>query len=717
MKQVFARRAGAETLNVPAPVVEPGHVLVAVAYSLISAGTEVGSVQNSSESLLQRVMDKPERVLKVVEHLRMQGISRTVALLQGNLTTGAPIGYSCAGVVVQVGAGVNDLQAGDRVACAGAGKANHAEWVVVPRNLLTVVPEQVSLRDAASTTLGAIAMQGVRRADARLGEWVAVIGLGLLGQLTLQLLRASGVNAVGFDVDAQRAMTARTLGAPHAFVSTEIDPKQVIRELTGGHGVDVTIITAASSSDALAQQAMEITRLRGRVVVVGAVGLGLQRSPFYEKEIDFLIARSYGPGRYDPAYEEEGLDYPYAYVRWTENRNMAAYLQLLSAGQINFAGLVGAEYGIDQVHQAYEVLQSATERPIAVVLRYLDAPQPMTIQPRTTRVDLTSHRAGGRLGVAIVGAGGFAQGMHLPNLQRLADQYHLRAVVSRTGASARTAGERFAAEYVTSDYEQVLSDPGVDVVFITSRHHQHVEQALLAAEAGKAIFLEKPMALNQAELDRLVPVLEATNVPFMVGFNRRFAPAAQRALTLLSTRQGPLMLLYRVNAGYIPLNNWVHGAQGGGRIVGEACHMFDLFQFLVGGATATEVTTMAIVPKAEHISASDNRTTTVRYSDGSVATLIYTALGTPTLPKEYLEVFSGGSVLVLDDFKALHVYGTAQQGWAAEQQDKGHMEELRAFARYARGESGPPITLDSLIETTKVSFLAAGGGDELCVGL
>ena len=709
MKQVLIRLGQTVVAEVPPPLVEPGHVLVAVAYSLISTGTEITSLQGSGQSYLQRAVEKPERIVKVLNHLRQQGVRRTVSMVQGKMSAGMPMGYSCSGTVVQVGASVTHLQVGDRVACAGAGKANHAEWVVVPSNLVVPVPENVSLKNAASTTLGAIAMQGVRRADLRLGEWAAVIGLGLVGQIAFQLLQASGIRVIGVDLDPHRVERANAMGAAHAFVATNVDVQQEVFHLTEGHGVDTTIITAASQSNSIVQQAMELTRERGRVVVVGAVGLGLQRSPFYEKELDFRIARSYGPGRYDPNYEEEGLDYPYAYVRWTENRNMGEYLRLLAQEKIDFETLIEAEYPLEAAEQAYSALEREEGRPIAVILRYPDAPQVTTSSPTTPRPNIRStHTTNGTIGVALIGAGSFAQQVHLPNLSTLADDYHLRSVVSRTGSNAQNVGTQFGAAYVTTDYDEVLADPEVDMVLIATRHHLHAEQAIRAAHAGKAIFLEKPMALNECELDQLVEAVEESGVPFMVGFNRRFSPAARRAREMVAERQSPLMILYRVNAGYIPLDHWVHTAEGGGRIIGEACHMFDLCQYLVSPAKAVQVTSTAIVPKAAHLSATDNVTASVRYSDGSVATLFYTAMGATSLSKEHVEIYAGGKIFVIDDFQALQVHGTpSTKGWTSSTQDKGQLEELRAFAQYIHGPSEAPISLVDLVETTKISLITS----------
>lgn len=708
MKQVLIRRGNIAVENVPAPLVEPGNVLVEVGYSLISAGTEISSVQGGRKSLVARAVEQPDKVLKVIEHLRSQGLQRTVARVRGQLDAGYPTGYSCSGIVIQVGEGVTDVYPGDRVACAGAGIANHAEIVLVPRNLMVSVPEGCSLRDAASVTIGSIAMQGVRRADPRLGETVALIGLGLVGQLTLQLLKAAGCRVIGFDLDQRRIALAQKLGADHAFDSSTVDVPGKIRQLTEGHGADSVIITAGSQSDVIVQQAMEMARRKGRVVVVGAVGLGLQRSPFYEKELDFLISCSYGPGRYDARYEEEGVDYPYAYVRWTENRNMGEYLRLVAEGKVQLDLVLEQEYEVAEATQAYQALQTSSAKPLGVVLRYplngVDSQQAKL----STRVDLRKKSARDKINLAIVGAGGFAKGMHLPNLQKLQQHYHLRAIVSGTGSNAKATAEQFEADYASTNYEDVLDDPDVDAVMISTRHNLHAEQAEAAAKAGKAIFVEKPMAITQEELSSLVQTLKETQVPFMVGFNRRFSPAAQRARAILGEDHGPLMLNYRVNAGYLPPDHWTLGKEGGGRLVGEGCHMVDLFKYLVGPFAATEVNATKLTPKSEHLSSADNVILTVSYADGSVANLLYTALGASDFGKEYLEIFCENCTLVLDDYRALRVFGTSTKGWEGSVIDKGHVTELEIFARYAQQSADAPISLDDLVETTKITLQAAG---------
>jgi predicted dehydrogenase/threonine dehydrogenase-like Zn-dependent dehydrogenase len=605
---------------------------------------------------------------------------------------------------VAVGEGVPLLQTGDLVACAGAGKANHAELVVVPHNLVTSVPAGLSLQAAASVALGSIAMQGVRRSQAQLGEIIAVIGLGLVGQLTVQLLRAAGCKVIGFDLEPARAQLARSLGAQHAYAVQETDMLTTIRNLTMEHGVDATLIAAsAPGTNTIAQQAMEITRKKGRVVVVGDVGLGLERSPLYQKELDLLISSSYGPGRYDPNYEERGLDYPLAYVRWTAGRNMALYLQLLAEGVVKFEPLISAIYDIDHAAEAYQAIQSNDLRPLAVLLRY---PEQAQEDKQSPQVWLKSQDAGkNKIRVAIVGAGKFAQGTHLPNLGQLSDLYRLHAVVSRNGLNARQVAERYAAAYATTDYQHVLEDPNVDMVMICTRHHLHARQAIAAAKAGKAVFVEKPMALNPAELDELVGVLQETKAPFLVGFNRRYAPAAQRLKEVITRRNTPLMILYRVNAGYLPADHWTHGEEGGGRIVGEGCHWFDLFNYWTGSQPMT-ISADAIQPKVEHLQSTDNVVTTVTYADGSVCTLFYTALGHPSVSKECAEIYCDQTIWTLDDFMSLSAHGSPAQGWQSAAQDKGHLQMLRTFASQILGQTEPSISLENMVSATKIAFLA-----------
>ena len=708
MKQVLVRHGQVTVENVPPPLIEDRHILVEVRYSLISTGTEISNLENSRKSLVRRVLEQPNRVRQVMDYLRRQGIQKTVVKVKGQVAGVSPIGYSCSGVVIQVGKDVVGFHQGDKVACAGAGIANHAEIVIVPYNLAVRIPESCKLRDAASVSLGAIAMQGMRRADLRLGEIVAVIGLGLLGQLTVQLLKAAGCRVVGLDLDPRRVAMAQDSGADYVFDPSKADIKNEIRHLTNDHGVDATIITAASHGDSVVQQAMEMTRKKGRVVVVGAVGLGLKRSPLYEKELDFLISRSYGPGRYDEKYEEEGVDYPYEYVRWTENRNMVEYLHLIADGKIHLTKILEREYELNQAPQAYEELKAAHEKPLGVLLHYPINTEDSGMDKFVTKLAIRPHPANGKIRIAIIGAGSFAKSVHLPNIQKLANLYHLRAIVSGTGSHALVTAEHFRADYATTDYQDVLKDPDVDAVLISTRHNLHARQAILAAQANKAILLEKPMALNKRELDELTHVLKETGVPFMVGFNRRFSPAAKRMKQIIDGRRNPLMIMYRMNAGYLPHDHWTQNSEGGGRIIGEACHILDLFQYLIG-TTVVDANVSAITPRTEHILASDNVSMTLRYKDGSVATLIYTALGSPDLNKEYMELYSDGKVMLMDDFRSLKIYGAPIRGWVAAAQDKGHWDELRNFASLIRDPVLYTNELDNLVETSRISLQLATG--------
>lgn len=705
MRQVVIGKKGVNLLEVPQPLLESGSVLVQTAYSLISTGTEMSSLTSKGGGLLQLALKQPEKVRKLLGFFHQQGFANTLGLIQGKLNSFSPVGYSCAGFVVRAANDVTGFSPGDRVACAGAGFAHHAEYVVVPKNLICKIPDAVSLRDAASTTLGAIAMQGVRRADLRLGEWAVVIGLGLLGQITVQLLTSAGIRVIGVDLNSERVQKALALGMTTGFVSSQSNITSEILQQTQGHGVDATILTAGSKRDELVQQAMEWTRKKGRVVVVGAVGLGLKRSPFYEKEIDFLISCSYGPGRYDPIYENRGLDYPYSYVRWTENRNMQEYLRLISEKRVSFSDLIEAEYPLNEVKQAYASLSSPNP-PLAVILSYPNSSKDTLTSQQIVLKQLNRKRHN-KIQLALVGAGSFAQGMHLPNLMKLSDRYELRAMVSRSGVTAHNVGRQYGANYITSDYQEVLNDPDIDMVLISTHHHLHAEQAAQAARAGKAIFLEKPMATKPEDLEMLVEVLHETQVPFMVGFNRRFSPAISRAKEILKNNPNPLMMLYRVNAGYIPPTHWTQGSEGGGRIIGEACHMLDVFKFLVTPAKVCDFTATTLTSQSDHLLSSDNLSATVRFSDGSVCTLVYTSLGPTALPKEHLEIFSGAKALVVEDYKVLQVYGSSDRGWKSDNADKGHLGELKQFADYIDGKITSPIPLEDLIETTELSFKLA----------
>jgi predicted dehydrogenase/threonine dehydrogenase-like Zn-dependent dehydrogenase len=617
------------------------------------------------------------------------------------------VGYSAAGEVVEVGEGVTDLVPGNRVACAGAGQANHADWISVPRNLVCRVPDNVSLSAAASATVGAIAMQGLRRTAPELGERIAVIGLGLIGQLTTQLFQASGCVVIGLDLDESRVSRATALGMdagagdPDAF-------RAAVRDLTGGHGADRTVLTAATRSDAVINLAMDVTRAKGRVVIVGDVGLNVQRAAFYRKEIDLVMSTSYGPGRYDPAYEVEGRDYPYAYVRWTLNRNMQSYLELVGAGRVNVDALIDRVIRVDEAPAAYRTLaEEGGKAPLGVLIRYPDDPRDLPEPADATRITIRGHRLArqGVVNYALVGASAFGMSMLVPQMKRCRDRFALRGVVSRNNPQASNFARDHGVETLASRLEDVVDDPSFDLMVIATRHSEHADQVVRSLEAGKHVFVEKPLAITWDELDRVATTyggLEEKPV-LMVGFNRRFSPALRQLSALLAGRRSALVINYRLNGGFIPLDSWVQGRQGGGRNIGEACHMYDVFRYLAG-APVTAVNATAIDPGSLPYLRNDNFSATISYGDGTVATLVYTALGPKTgLGKERIEVFCDGEAYLIDDFKNLIKTSDGTVLWQSAEVDKGHFEEIsRLGDAIAGGE--PPIPVDDIFETTAVSL-------------
>jgi predicted dehydrogenase/NADPH:quinone reductase-like Zn-dependent oxidoreductase len=615
-------------------------------------------------------------------------------------------GYSLAGTILEVGAAVADLVPGQAVACAGASSAHHAEIVAVPRNLVVPVPTGLALEKAAAVTLGAIALQGVRQADLRLGETAFVLGFGLLGQITAALLRASGCRVLGSDVSPTRVEHARSLGVERALLVGRDEIEKAVDHATAGHGVDAVLLTASAGSSEPVRQAFRLVRRKGRVVIVGAVGLDLERTAFYLKEAELRISCSYGPGRYDPLYEEGGIDYPYGYVRWTENRNMQEFLRLMAEGSLGLDAVFERVYPVDEAPEAYRALVSppVEERPLGVLLRYPAAEQ-LSTAPAPIRRDIEvvpRARAPEGLGVAIVGPGSFASEVHAPNLAALSPAVDLRVVVARTANAAREAARRWGALRAATDIEEALEDGDVHVVLICTRHDLHAGQAARALESGKAVFLEKPAALTFEELDRLEKALAASPGPFVVGFNRRFAPDVLALKSLLAGRTGPLYVTYRVNAGRLPVGHWALGPQGGGRLVGEACHMVDLMGHLVGRRRIDHRLSVLIPPAGKtDLFLGDNFALSCRYEDGSIASLVYTSLGHASAGKERIEAHWDGISAAITDFRGLKVHGVQGTDMTRAEADKGHRELLRRFIEHAAGRGTAPIALGDILDTSR----------------
>ena len=698
MKQVFIRKGKVIVDEVPAPLVSANEVLVNVYYSCISSGTEVSGIEKSGKPLFKKIIDNPKNIRKVLDLLKNKGLSETITKVKSKVDSQSPTGYSASGLVLEVGENIKNIKVGDKVACAGAGIANHAEFIVVPENLVVRVPENLSLKYASTVTLGSIALQGVRRCKPELGEFVVVIGLGILGHLTMQLLKLSGCKVIGIDLEQKRIDKALSLGLDIGFNPNKLNIVEEVIRNTNGYGADSAVITASSASSAVINQAMEMCRKKGRIVVVGDVPLNIERKYFYEKELDLLISTSYGPGRYDEKYESKGYDYPYAYVRWTENRNMKEYLSLLSENKINIRDLIEEVYQVEEAPKAFESLRRVDNKPLIVLLEYH---RDSLLKERIVKTSYKIRHD--RINVGVIGAGSFTSEVHLPNLERLNKFYNLYAICCKSGNNAKIFAKRFDAVYATTDYTEILKDKNIDMVLISTRHNLHAKIAIDAANARKAIFLEKPMALNVKELSKLIDTLEKTKVPFTVGFNRRFSPFALKIKEIINCRVNPIMVSYIMNAGFIPRDNWVHTEEGGGRNIGEACHIYDLFNYFTNCEVST-VKATSINPKTEQYSSNDNFVATIKYKDGSVCNLVYTALGSKKIPKEQMEIYIDGKIIYLNDYKELALFGSNEKGIRSKMQDKGQHDELIKFGESIKNSDGYPIPLWQLIQATKISF-------------
>jgi len=533
-----------------------------------------------------------------------------------------------------------------------------------------------------------------------LGETIVVIGLGVLGQIASQLLAANGCSVIGVDTDQHRIDMAVKNGLTYGLNPSSVDYVDFAKKVTDGFGADAVIITAATSSDQIVSDAANACRKKGRVVLVGDVGLHLKRQDFYAKELDFLVSCSYGPGRYDPVYEEQGLDYPQAYVRWTENRNMDSYLHLIAEGKLRISNLIGSPYEIDDAAKAYSDLRRTEQKPVIAVLRYSERPESMH-RVIVRRVAQRSER----IRVGLIGAGSFAQGMHLPNMFKLRNDFELHCVATRTGSTAKAISDQYNAVFSTTDYEKLLQTPEVDLVLIATRHDLHARIALEALQAGKNVLVEKPLALAEEELVTISDFFAGqTEAPLLcTGFNRRFSPAMRAVKDMLRNSTTPLIANYRMNAGYIPLTHWVHGPEGGGRNIGEACHIYDVFNFLTGSRVRS-IDARSITPRGKQWSRNDNFVAVISYEDGSLCTLIYTAQGHSSFPKEQMEIFTDGMVISMTEFKSVSITGTKRAGWKSDSAQKGQLEELKAIAETLRRGGAWPISLEQQIQATRMSF-------------
>lgn len=679
-----------EVAEVPVPMLREGFVLVRTRASLISAGTERQQVEFARASLPAKAAARPDLVRKALNKVRRDGVIETATALFARLDAPGPLGYSLSGVVVEVHRSVSDLAPGDRVACAGAGYANHAEFNAVPRNLCVRLPDDVGDEDAAFVTLGAIAMQGVRQAQPTLDERFAVIGLGLVGQLTVQLLKANGCRVLGIDPRPDLVELALKLGADRAVAAAS---SATADDFTDGVGVDGVIIAAATPSSEPLATASQLCRAKGRVVVVGLVGMDIEREAFYRKELDLRMSMSYGPGRYDPSYEEMGHDYPLAYVRWTEERNMSAFVHLLRTGRVICDALVSHRFPVTSAEQAYRLLTGG-QQTLGILLSYSSE------AALTRRVEVKSaapKASGTPVGVAAIGAGVFARTVLLPRLRRVRD-VRLTGIITASGTTARHAAGKFGFAFAATDSNELLKDDSTDAVVIATRHSTHAQLSIAALAAGKHVFCEKPVAIIEPELDDVVAAAEASNRVFCVGFNRRCSPYMQAIKAWLSPHRGPIMISYRVSAGTLPPASWQAGQEGGGRIIGEVCHFVDSMVYLTG--CAVKSVTARSMPGA-----GDSVVATLSFADGSVGAITYASLGDPALPKERLEVFAAGRTAVLDDFRTLRLLGEGgRRRKSSLLRDKGHANLLSAFIDAVAGRGPVPMHLREIANVSATTF-------------
>lgn len=705
MKQVVLnlKDGGLTVEDVPIPTLKGSGVLVRNHYSVISAGTESGLVDLANKSLIGKARARPDLAMKVINKAKQDGPISAFQQAMGRLDKREPLGYSSAGTVISVSEDISGIKVGDRVACAGAGYANHADVAFVPKNLCVKVPDNVDLKNACFTTVGSIAMQGVRNADVRVGENVVVVGLGLIGLITVQILKASGCRVFGIDLDESKVKLAKELGADVVLSRSTPNIEESVRQFSRGIGADVTIIAAATRSNDPVDLAGKITRERGKVVIVGLVGMDIPREEYYNKEIELRVSRSYGPGRYDRAYEEFGRDYPAPYVRWTENRNMQAFLDLLSMQKISMDPIISHEFAIEQAPDAYDIIKQRKPY-LGIVLRYdtnreiedkivLKAPESKPF-PSGTPV------------IGVIGAGIFATSTLLPNLSKI-EGIKLKGLSAATGISCESVAKKYGFEYCTSDYHKIMEDPEINCVSIVTRNSLHAPLVIEALKHGKNVLVEKPLALNEEELEAVRAAWKEHGGLVMVGFNRRYSELGMKLRDFFKKRSQPMVALYRVNAESIPKDHWIYdNSEGGSRIITECCHFIDFLQFIIG-SSPTEVYARKIEPEIKSPEDNENVSITISFEDGSIGTIIYTTHGDSSLSKEHAEFFADGMAGVITDFKQLELVKGGKKEKIAKRMvtEKGHKNEFEKFLEMVKKGSSE-YDFEGNVLTTLVTLKA-----------
>ncbi len=705
MIQAFVKKGIVVPVEVPAPAIKFGQIKIRVLYSTVSAGTEITSLKGSGKSLLKRALEDPSKILRVVDILKNQGIKNATSKVSIAADGLNSIGYSVAGIIEEIGEGVDGFSIGDLVSAGGSGFAVHAEYVVVPKNLVVKVPDGLDITWASTGTVGSIALHGVRRADLRIGEFAVVVGTGLLGLIATQILKASGVRVACVDINDGRLNLASELGADLIINSLNENPVQAIKNWTSGNGADAVLFFASTDKNEPLSQSFQMCRRKGKVVMVGVSGMLIDRNDIYRNEIDFIISSSYGPGRYDDTYELKGIDYPYAYVRWTENRNIYEYLLLVKEGKINLEKLIPCIYSIDEVEDAYKLLQLNPEKHILTILKYNAEKHYAKSIP--IQINKSWKVENEKIRIGLIGAGSFAVGTLLPIIYENTEKFQLKTIVNTSGDKAVNVARQFNAAIASSNQDDIFNDPEINLVMICTRHGNHADLVLKSLKANKHVFVEKPLATTENQLIEIADFYLNGNFEHkpivMVGFNRRFSPHAQLIKSELVKRNSPIILNYRMNAGYVPEDSWVH--EDGGRIVGEACHIIDLMQYLTD-SEIEEVSVNSIKPGNGKFLNSDNRSITLNFKDGSIGVLNYFSMGNSSLPKETLEVHFDNKSMILNDYKSIESYGLKIKSQVFDNPKKGHREEwMMLYDCLKKGNW--PIPLQSLLHTTEISLLSS----------
>jgi predicted dehydrogenase/threonine dehydrogenase-like Zn-dependent dehydrogenase len=696
MKQVFIKKKDITTEPVGIPQITPNQILVQVAYSFISSGTEGATLLASQESLTKKfVTNVSQNSKKIIGAIKDTGIQGTMALIKGKMHQHMPLGYSCSGQIIATGSNIRNLKVGDYVACAGSQFANHAEFVSVPENLAVKIPSKDYLKQSSITTIGAIALQGFRRADLKFGESVCIVGLGLLGLITVQLAKHAGLTVYGIDLHKDRLNLAKECGADVVYHASLDEVENEIAIATHHHGVDATMITASSKTGSIIQQAMQYTRRKGKVVLVGDVSINFDRSPFYEKEIDFLISCSYGPGRYDKQYEERGIDYPYSYVRWTEQRNMQLFTQMIASKQIDIDTLISHEFNLENIEQAFIKLQDGNS--LGIVLKYEQTECPLpTKQTEISKQAIAYTAPQNKLNLGIIGTGGFCKTALLPIIKKIAN-VQIKKIIESNAATGLSVASQYEAEYAGNDFKALAHADDINAVVIATPHALHAEQSIELLRAGKALFVEKPAAVTLEELEKIKNIVDQQpNSLYCVDFNRSFSPFMLKIKDAVKDRTNPMQIYYRMNAGYLPQDHWIQDDNNKGRIIGEACHVFELFCFLTG-SRPVDVAANAIPTPGKDYSASDNVSIQVSMSDGSICNLLYTSLGNKEQTKEYMELYCDGKSIVMDDYISLTGFGLPDSfDTKARWQDKGHANLLKLFMKAALCAEVSPVPFERI---------------------